>query len=191
MKRFVFRCTLCSLLLFVMFSAAAFAANPQKEWQEVRENSVKILNRLYNNHSSARYVIDDCYGYATMGNTGIKLGIFGSSHGRGLAVNNETGEEVFMRMEEMGAGIGFGVKEYDLIFVFGTEEAWKSFTSGTTRFGGDASAAAKDGVNGDSLEGAVLAGDNIWVYQMTTKGLVLGLSIKGTKFYPDKKLNNL
>ncbi len=191
MMKSVFRCSLCSLLLIVLISATAFAANPQKEWQEVRDNSVKILNRLYDNHPSAQYVIDHCYGYATMGNTGIKLGIFGSSHGRGLAVNNETGEEVFMRMEEMGAGIGFGVKEYDLIFIFGTEEAWNSFTSGTTKFSGNAAASATDGVNGDSLEGAVLAGDNIWVYQLTTKGLALELSIKGTKFYPDKKLNNL
>ncbi len=191
LRKSVLRYTLSCILLLMMFSATALAANPQKEWQAVRDNSVKILDRLYKYHPSAQYVIDHSYGYATMGNTGIKIGIFGGSHGRGLAVNNVTGKEVFMRMEEMSAGFGLGVKEYDLIFVFGTEAAWKAFTSGTTKFGGDAAAAAKDGFNGDSIEGAVIVSEGIWVYQMTTKGLALELSIKGTKFYPDKKLNNL
>ncbi len=191
LRKSVLRYILSCILLLMMFSATASAANPQKEWQAVRDNSVKILDRLYKNHPSARYVIDNCYGYATMGNTGIKIGIFGGSHGRGLAVNNATGKEVFMRMDEMSAGFGLGVKEYDLIFVFGTEAAWNSFTTGTMKFGGDAAAAAKDGINGDSMEGAVLASEGVWVYQMTTKGLALELSIKGTKFYPDKKLNSL
>ena len=52
-----------------------------------------------------------------------------------------------------------------------------------------AEAAANDGVTGDSIEGASIAANGIWVYQMTKKGLTLDASIKGTKIYVDKKLN--
>ena len=37
----------------------------------------------------------------------------------------------------------------------------------------------------------MMAGDGIWVYQLTTKGLALELAIKGTRIYPDKDLNDL
>ena len=50
---------------------------------------------------------------------------------------------------------------------------------------------AVNNVTGDSLEGAVLAADGIWRFQMKAKGLALELSIKGTRIYPDKDLNDL
>ena len=71
----------------------------------------------------------------------------------------------------------------------GTETAWHSFISGDLKFATSAEASARDGVSGDSMEGATIAGNGLWVYQMTKKGLALDASIKGTKIYPDKKLN--
>ena len=160
-----------------------------KERAEIDELSAKALANLYEKVPSAERVIDNCYAYATLSNTGMKLGIFGDAHGRGLAVNTETGERLYMRMREMGIGLGLGVKEYDLIFVIGTEEAWDSFISGDIKFATSAEAAANDGVTGDSIEGASIAAKGVWVYQITKKGLTLDASIKGTKIYPDKKLN--
>ena len=160
-----------------------------KQREEIDELSAKALARLYEKVPSAERVIENCYAYATLSNTGVKLGLFGDAHGRGLAVNNETGETLYMRMKEMGLGIGLGVKEYDLIFVIGTETAWNSFISGDIKFASAAEAAASDGVAGDSMEGASIAAKGVWVYQITKKGLTLDASIKGTKIYPDKKLN--
>lgn len=181
------------MLMMCVMTATALAATKeekiQKERTKIEELSEKALKNLYEKVPSAERVINDCYAYATLSNTGMKLGIFGDAHGRGLAVNNETGERLYMRMKEMGIGIGLGVKEYDLIFVIGTEQAWKSFISGDIKFASAAEAAASDGVTGDSVEGASIAANGIWVYQMTTKGLTLDASIKGTKIYPDKKLN--
>ena len=183
---------LAALMMCVM-TATAFAATKeekiQKERARIEELSEKALANLYAKVPSAPRVIENCYAYATLSTTGMKLGIFGDAHGRGLAVNNETGERLYMRMQEMGLGLGLGVKEYDLIFVIGTEEAWNSFISGDIKFAGSADASASDGVTGDSVEGATIAAKGIWVYQMTKKGLTLEASIKGTKIYPDKKLN--
>ena len=191
MKKMMLR-TMAMVLLCMMMTATVFASNAEKvakERAEIDALSAKALQNLYEKMPSAERVIDNCYAYATLSNTGIKLGIFGSAHGRGLAVNNATREQVYMRMEEMGAGIGIGVKEYDLIFVIGTEAAWNSFISGDIKFGGSAEASASDGYAGGAIEGASMAADGIWVYQMTTKGLALEASIKGTKIYADKKLN--
>lgn len=181
-----------ALLMLCTMTATVFAANPekiQKERTEIEELSEKALQNLYAKVPSAERVIENCYAYATLSNTGMKLGIFGDAHGRGLAINNETGERLYMRMKEMGLGLGIGVKEYDLIFVIGTETAWNSFISGDIKFASSAEAAASDGVTGDSIEGASIAAKGVWVYQITKKGLTLDASIKGTKIYPDKKLN--
>lgn len=193
MKKFMKTATwIMTLLVMCLMTATAFAANPekiQKERTEIEELSEKALQNLYSKVPSAERVIANCYAYATLSNTGMKLGIFGDAHGRGLAINNETGERLYMRLKEMGLGLGLGVKEYDLIFVIGTEEAWTSFISGDIKFASSAEAAASDGVTGDSIEGASIAAKGVWVYQITKKGLTLDVSIKGTKIYPDKKLN--
>ena len=183
---------LMAIFMLCMMTATALAASAekiQKERSEIDALSAKTLQNLYSKVPSAENVINSCYGYATLSNTGIKLGIFGDAHGRGLAINNETGERVYMRMNEIGIGLGLGVKEYDLIFVISTESAWKSFISGDIKFASSAEASANDGKTGDSIEGASVAANGIWVYQMTKKGLALDASIKGTKIYPDKKLN--
>ena len=184
---------LMAALLVCLMTATSFAATSQekidKERAEIDNLSVKALHNLYEKVSSAENVIHNCYAYATLSNTGMKLGLFGDAHGRGLAVNNTTGEKVYMRMKELGLGIGLGIKEYDLIFVIGTEQAWKTFISGDIKFASSADASASDGQAGGAVEGASIAANGIWVYQMTKKGLSLDASIKGTKIYADKKLN--
>lgn len=107
---------LMMVLVLCLMTTTAFAANPekiQKERTKIEELSEKALQNLYEKVPSAERVIENCYAYATLSNTGMKLGIFGDAHGRGLAVNNETGERLYMRMKEMGIGLGLGVKEYD------------------------------------------------------------------------------
>ena len=180
-------------LLLCMLTATSFAATSQekinKERAEIDNLSVQALHRLYAKVPSAENVINSCYAYATLSNTGMKLGLFGSAHGRGLAVNNQTGEKVYMRMQEMGVGLGLGVKEYDLIFVIGTEKAWNAFIAGDITFASSADASASDGEAGGAIEGASIAANGVWVYQMTKKGLALEASINVTKIYADKKLN--
>ena len=184
---------LMTTLLVCLMSSAAFAATSQdkidKQRAEINILSEKALHRLYEKVPSAQNVIKNCYAYATLSNTGIKLGILGDAHGRGLAVNNTTGEKVYMRMKEMGIGLGIGIKEYDLIFVIGTEKAWNSFISGDLKFASSADASASDGQAGGAIDGASIAANGVWVYQITKKGLTLEASISGTKIYADKKLN--
>ena len=191
MKKGPGRLLLLTALCMTLFMTMAAAKSCDEQREELRQKTEETLEKLYEKVPSAQYAVENSYGYAVLNNTGVKILVLGSAHGRGMAVNNETGEEVFMRMQEGQVGLGVGVKEYALVFVIETKEAWDKFVNASGwKAGGAATAAANDGVTGDSLESAVMAGDGIWVYQMTTKGLALELSIKGTRYYPDKKLND-
>ena len=179
------------IIFILLFTFAATAAAADKEYQknELRQKTIATLNMLYEKQPGAKHAISNAAGYAVFNNTGFKLGILGSSHGRGMAINNRTGKEIFMRMQEYQAGLGLGIKEYAVIFVFANEDAWNSFVDKGWSFGAQATAAASDGVNGDSLEGAVQVAPGVWIYQMTTKGLAAELAVKGTNYYKDKDLN--
>ena len=185
MKKF-----LALTLLLCMFTVTAFAADSkaEKRW-EVDQLSAKTLQKLYEKYPHAERIIGECYAYATLSNSGVKVLFIGSSHGRGVAVNNQTGEKVYLRMKELSAGLGFGAKEYNLIFLLNTRDAWENFIAGKTRFGAAAEASADDGVSGGTIEGAEYVAPGVWVFQMTTKGLALEAALKGTKIYKDKNLN--
>lgn len=173
-----------------MFTATTvFAATAAEKRAQINALHDKTLANLYEKYPHAQRVINECYAYATLSNTGIKLGIFGDAHGRGIAINNQTGERVYLRMKELSAGLGLGAKEYDLVFLISNRDAWENFIVGKIRFGAAAEAAASDGVSGGAIEGADYVAPGVWVYQMTTKGLTLEATLKGVKIYRDKKLN--
>ncbi|MBQ4495541.1 MAG: hypothetical protein II968_07215 [Selenomonadaceae bacterium] len=181
--------TLATLLLCLLTATTSFAASVAEQRAQINELHDKTLAKLYEKYPHARRVINECYAYATLSSTGIKLGLFGDAHGRGIAINNQTGERVYLRMKELSAGLGLGVKEYDLIFLLNTREAWDNFIIGKIRFGASAEASADDGVSGGTIEGATYVAPGVWLFQMTTKGLALDATLKGTKIYKDKKLN--
>lgn len=178
-----------TLMLCMLITATAFAASVTEQRAQINELHDKTLQKLYAKYPHAQRVINECYAYATLSNSGVKVLFIGSSHGRGVAINNQTGEKVYLRMKELSAGLGIGAKEYNLIFLLNTPEAWENFIVGKTRFGASAEASADDGVSGGTIEGAEYVAPGVWVFQMTTKGLALEATLKGTKIYKDKKLN--
>lgn len=177
------------LCLIAMTTTTTFAKSAEQQRKEIDELSYKTLQKLYEKYPHANRVINSCYAWATLSNSGVKVLFVGSSHGRGVAVNNYTGERVYLHMKELSAGLGIGAKEYNLIFIISTRDAWDNFIIGKTRFGASAEASADDGVNGGTIEGAEYVAPGVWVFQMTTKGLSLDATLKGTKIYKDKKLN--
>ena len=188
MKKFFVIATLL-ICLFTMTTAFAAGNSATEQRRKIEKLSAMTLDRLYEKYPHARRVIEECYAYATLSNSGVKILLIGSSHGRGLAVNNYTGEKVYLRMKELSAGLGLGAKEYNLIFLLNTRDAWENFIAGKTRFAAAAEASANDGVSGGSIEGAEYVAPGVWVFQMTTKGLALEATLKGTKIYKDKNLN--
>ena len=186
MKSFLVKVLTCLTLISTLTFSTAFASNNlAAKKAEAQNKATETLQKLYEKKPNAKRVTANSAGYAVFSNTGYRLGLLGSGHGRGVAFNNETGEKIYMRMNEYNVGLGLGVKEYAVIFVFPNQNAWTNFTNKKWEYGGQADASATDGVKGGSVEGAVYAGNGIWVYQMTTKGLTLEMNLKGTNYYRD------
>ena len=206
MKKSWGKVLICLVVLLTVFTSLAMAktktTTPKTEEQrqeeirkmekkqaELRTKTHAVLQKLYVKQPKAKAAIASSYGYAVFVNSGYKLGIIGTGHGRGIATDRQRDKEYFMRMEEYQAGLGLGATEYALVFVMANKDAWKSFVMQGWSYGGQASASATDSVNGDALEGAFQVAPGIWVYQLTTKGLSLELALKGNHFYLDKDMN--
>ena len=159
--------------------------------QDVLKKSAETLEKLYAAESHAKAAIEKAYGYATFNDFSTKIVFLGSASGRGVAVNNKTGQKTFMNMYEAQAGLGLGVKSYILVWVFDNEKGFNHFVNSGWELGAQAAAAAKAGSNGVALEGAVQVATGINVYQLTGSGLAVELAAKGTKYYRDNDMNNV
>lgn len=157
--------------------------------QDVRDTARNTLQMLYDKQPGARQAVENAAGHAVFSNFGMKVLIAGGGSGKGLAVNNRTRQETFMRMAEVQAGLGFGVKKFRLVWVFETQEAFNKFVSSGYQFGGQAALSAKAGSTGGGFAGAASVSPGVWVYQITDDGVAAELTVKGTRYYRDKDLN--
>lgn len=94
-----------------------------------------------------------------------------------------------MKMISAGAGLGLGVKDYRVVFVFETEKALNKFLDSGWAGSAEADAAAKTSTSGGAYSGASMIATDVWVYQITKKGLALQVTLQGTKYYKDDDLN--
>ena len=186
-KKFV-KLILFSLILMTASTVLA-KATPEEQRAELNEMSVKVLERMYQKYPGSKEAVRDCYAYCTISASGVKLGLFGDDHGRGVVVNNDTGQRVYVKMKEVSVGINFGAKEYDLLFLIANKTAWERFISGSIKFGSEVSAQASDGVTGGTFANATAIANGVWVYQLDKKGLAVEMSLKGAKISKYKNLN--
>jgi lipid-binding SYLF domain-containing protein len=77
--------------------------------------------------------------------------------------NNKTKQETFMKMVSAGGGLGMGVKDYDVVFIFETEKALTEFLDSGWSGSGQADAAAKAGEKGGAYSGAMEVAPGVWV----------------------------
>jgi lipid-binding SYLF domain-containing protein len=176
-------------LFFVVAASSAMTKTVDDDRAKIRQQSQDVLTRLYEAKPAARDAIANAKGYATFSKWGLTVGPVGGGLGKGLAVSQPAGEEVFMRFVEGSAGLGFGIKKYGLVFVFETESARLNFVNKGWTAGAQATAAAKTSKKGNAYEGASSVSPGVWVYQITEKGLAAEISIKGSKYFKDKSLN--
>jgi len=170
-------------------STSAFAASKEESQAEVRQQAKEILAALYKLEPSAQKAVASAAGYATFSNFGMKILVAGAGTGEGLAVNNKTKAETFMKMAELQAGLGMGIKKFKLVWVFENEDALNKFVNSGWELGAQATASAKAGEKGASYQGALAVSPGIWLYQMSGNSLALELTAKGTKYYKDDDLN--
>ncbi len=176
-------------LLCVVTLLAHAADEKAKNQDEVRSAAQKTLQQLYKRAPNAKAAIEKAAGYAVFTNIGVKILVAGSGKGRGLAVNNTTKKETFMKMIELQAGLGLGVKKFNVVFVFDNDKVFNSFVNSGWQFGGQVTAAAKTSKEGGAMSGAASVSDGVWMYQITEKGLAAEITAKSTKYRKDDDLN--
>ena len=92
--------------------------------QEVLDMREETLSRLYGEKASAEAMVKDSVGYAVFSNTGIDVLLVSTANGSGIAHDNKSGADVYMKMFSAGGGIGLGVKKFSAVFIFHTRDAY-------------------------------------------------------------------
>lgn len=164
-------------------------ASPDEKRQAVRDMAQETLVKLHGIEPQAKTYLDNAVGYAVFSNTGINVLLLSTGNGYGLAHDNETGKETYMKMFTAGVGIGLGVKDFRGIFAFTTRDAFDRFVKSGWQAGGQADAAAKAGDKGGAAAGAIDVAPGVKLYQITESGLALQATIQGTKYWKDEELN--
>jgi len=163
--------------------------SPEQKREKTRKMAAQTLEDLYKLQPTARAAIQKSAGYAVFSNMGTNLLLLSTARGSGVAVKSTTRQETFMKMVSAGAGLGLGVKDYRVVFVFETDKALQNFVDSGWSGSAQADAAAKAGKSGAAYSGAVEVEPGVWVYQITKNGLALQLTLQGTKYYKDNDLN--
>jgi lipid-binding SYLF domain-containing protein len=183
-------------LSFMAIDAGAASSDTEKadkERQKILKMRGEVLDRLYGESSSAKEIVDKSVGYAVFSNLGINVLLISTARGAGIAHDNESNQDTYMKMFSAGGGLGLGLKKFSAVFAFHTRDAFDQFVDKGWNFSGQADAAATtDGEEDKQLgaaDGAAAINDGVTIYQMTDKGLALQVTLQGTKYWKDDDLH--
>ncbi|MBU3630138.1 hypothetical protein [Polynucleobacter sp. AP-Melu-500A-A1] len=157
--------------------------------EDILKTSSQTLKKLYQVEPKAKELVDKSIGYATFSNFGMKILIAGGGTGSGVVLKKDGGKPIYMNMAEVQAGLGFGIKSFQNIFIFETLAALNDFVNSGWSFGGQVTAAAKYDNNGEAYQDVVAVAPGVLMYQLTDSGLAAEITGKGTKYYRSTELN--
>ena len=179
------------LALLILTSCTISGLNngtPEERRQSIQSMREEVLAELYAIKPDTRAQLNSSAGFAVFSNANINLIFASFGGGIGVIHDNNSGADTFMRMGEIGVGIGAGVKDFRAVFVFHDVDTLERFLDVGIAVGGQADAAAKAGDLGIAVGGEAVI-DNISVYQLTQSGLALQAIVKGTYYWKHADLN--
>jgi lipid-binding SYLF domain-containing protein len=182
---------IATMLAVALLTAGAVRAgdDAEKKRQKSRKMAEQTLKDLAKKEPTSKAAIQSAVGYAVFNNMGTHFLLVSTARGAGIAIDNKTKQETFMKMFSAGAGFGIGVKDYRVVFVFEKADAMKHFLDSGWAGSAETDAAAKAGSSGGALSGAAQVAPDTWVYQITKNGVALQLTLQGTKYSKDDDLN--
>ena len=181
---------ICSLVMAMILTGCAtiIGTTPQEKRQAVLAMRDGVLADLYKIHPDTKATIAAAPGYAVFSNANVNVIFASFGGGYGVVRDNKTGKQTFMKMGELGIGLGLGVKDFRAVFIFHDRSTMEKFIVSGWEFGGHADAAAKAEDKGAAVGGEVLL-NGITIYQITKSGLALQATVKGSKYWKDDELN--
>lgn len=180
---------ICLVIAMTLAACVTTGSNtPAQKRESILAMKNDVLTQLYQHKPDVKAQIASAPGYAVFSNANINLIFASFGGGYGVAKNNKSGRHTYMKMGEVGVGLGLGVKDFRAVFVFHSNESMNNFVEKGWAFGAQADAAAKTNTQGAATGGEITV-DNITIYQITEAGLALQATIKGTKYWKDDSLN--
>ena len=177
------------LLACAVATMAFWDKSPAEQRTAIQSIAEETLAELYAMKPSAKEYIHRSAGYAVFSTKGMKILVAGGTSGKGMLVDRKTGKQTYMEMAQANVGLGFGLQDARLIFVFETREAMDQFGTQGWDFSGQGGVSAAQRGQGANEAGALSFMPGVKVYQFTKNGLAAEITLQGTKFWPDKKLN--
>ncbi|WP_432797996.1 hypothetical protein [Poriferisphaera sp. WC338] len=188
-------------LFGALVAVLAGCSNPQGKTfadkrDAIQEMETKTLDRLYTQMPETREEIKDAAGYAVFSTVGTSYLVVTGSDGYGIAHNNETGKNTYMRMGSFGVGPGVGQSKFQLVMIFDDAGTMGQFIRSGWTWGARGSSDWKTvdestgETKGGATSGEALVMKGTKIYQLTDTGIALTGSVAGTKFSYDQDLNN-
>lgn len=177
------------ILVFTLSGCVTMGKKTQADKrQAVLEMKETVLSDLFHFKPDVEAQITRAAGYGVFSNANVKVIFASVGGGYGVVKNNRTGKYTYMKMGELGLGLGLGVRDFRAVFVFHNADTLNRFINQGWAFGVQADAAAKAGDKGLAVGGEATV-DHITIYQLTENGFALQATIKGTKYWNDAELN--
>jgi lipid-binding SYLF domain-containing protein len=164
---------LATLVLLCGLMPSVYAESNAEKRADIQKMRTETLARLYKAHPAAKANLQSAAGYAVFSNIGINLVLLSAAGGSGIAHDNRSGKDVYMRMVSGGVGFGLGVKDFRGVFVFSTKDKLDQFINSGWEASAQADAAAKAGDQGAAAAGAITVAPGVTLYQLTANGLAL------------------
>jgi lipid-binding SYLF domain-containing protein len=179
--------------LAILACALAVAAQTSDTQREQKKNDIRNMGQdtlrfLYMADPRAMPAVQNAAGYAVFSNVGMKFLLAGSGNGQGIAVNNRTTHETFMKMLEFQTGLGMRVNKFRAVFIFETEKALQSFVDFGWQFEGESTPATIDGDKNGSMAGAVWVSKDVLIFQLTESGMAAEIATENIRYSKDADL---
>jgi len=145
------------------------------------------LERLFAEEPSSRDLFDRGAGYAVFDKREASFYVV-AGYGRGVAVDVQTGERVYMKMATTGAGMGFGLGGFasQLVILFQDRATLERFISQ----GLDATAEVGTMAGEEKERLALGFNEGKAVFVLTGKGWKIAGKLTGSRYWPDETLND-
>lgn len=189
MKRFLLLVLSGTLMLSISACLAPRGDTPEQKRAVIDRMQTETLNQLYRQRPTAEGVISNASGYAVFSNVNALVLYLGGGGGYGVAVNPSSGERTYMKMAQLDIGLGFGVQDIRVVFVFHSPQAYNNFIHRGWEFGGQIDAAAKARDKGMAATGEISIDSETSIYTMSESGLMAKINLAGTKYWQDASLN--
>lgn len=151
----------CALVLVVLPCKAGLFSprgdSAEEKRQVVQKQRDEMLAECYRMKPELKERMRNAAGYATFKQTDVNLFLLASGRGYGVLRNNKTGKDTYMCVASLGGGLGLGVKDLRVIFIFNDQKVMEQFLQSGWQFGGKGDASAKYKDTGVSAEGNVKA----------------------------------